>query len=376
MKIEISKIASEFDGERCYVHARGALSPSGFGIITMQKLELSGCDLFHGIEMMTTSDGGKTFGTPKFSENLKRRYFADGESEVICDATPIYHKKTGKFILIGHLANYRADGVQTAPKKKSTIYAVYNEAEGDFSPFKSINLPETLAEKFYSGGSGCCQCCEENSGELLIPFYYRSLENATSGGEMSFSAAVMRCDFDGEKLRLLEVGGQISTSVPRGFCEPSVTKFGGEYFIALRNDVTGYVAKSSDGINYGEPRELCFDDGESLGNYNTQQHWLVGGGRLWLVYTRRAENNNHVFRHRAPLFIAELDRKTLRILRNTEKIAVPERGARLGNFGTQSFDEGFGFVFASEWMQGDNGLVGCTKYGSDNSIFISKIIFE
>jgi hypothetical protein len=193
---------------------------------------------------------------------------------------------------------------------------------------------------------------------------------------MSFSAAVMRCDFDGEELRLLEVGGEISTSVPRGFGEPSVTKFGGEYFIALRNDVTGYVAKSSDGINYGEPRELCFDDGESLGNYNTQQHWLVGGGRLWLVYTRKAENNNHVFRHRAPLFIAELDRKTLRILRNTEKIAVPERGARLGNFGTQSFDEGFGFVFASEWMQGDNGLVGCTKYGSDNSIFISKIIFE
>ena len=96
MKIEISKIASEFDGERCYVHARGALSPSGFGIITMQKLELSGCDLFHGIEMMTTSDGGKTFGTPKFSENLKRRYFSDGESEVMCDATPIYHKKIGR----------------------------------------------------------------------------------------------------------------------------------------------------------------------------------------------------------------------------------------------------------------------------------------
>ena len=36
-------------------------------------------------------------------------------------------------------------------------------------------------------------------------------------------------------------------------------------------------------------------------------HSRVGGGKLWLVYTRRAGNNDHVFRHRAPLFVAEFD---------------------------------------------------------------------
>ena len=44
MEIEIKKITPERDGDRCYVHARGLILPSGFGIITTQKLELSGSD--------------------------------------------------------------------------------------------------------------------------------------------------------------------------------------------------------------------------------------------------------------------------------------------------------------------------------------------
>ena len=57
-------------------------------------------------------------------------------------------------------------------------------------------------------------------------------------------------------------------------------------------------------------------------------------------------------------------------------IAVPERGARLGNFGCQSYSDEYGYVFASEWMQGDFGLDGCTKHGSDNSIFVAKVNFS
>ena len=145
--------------------------------------------------------------------------------------------------------------------------------------------------------------------------------------------------------------------------------------LALRNDVTGYVARSNDGLHFDEPVELCFDDGENLGNYNTQQHWLVGGGKLWMVYTRRAGNNDHIVRHRAPLFIAEFDTERMCVIRDTEMIAVPERGARLGNFGCQSFSDEVGYVFVSEWMQGKGGVEGCMKYGSDNTIFISKVSY-
>lgn len=369
MKIECRSIMSGFNGEQCYVHARGAFAKGGFGIITMQKLELSGCDLFSGIEFITTENYGESFSLPKSSVKLARKYFSDNTSEVMCDATPFYHKATGKIILIGHLATYV--GKQGVGKQKSTPYAVFDEQTGDFSSMKMIEIPEDMTEKYHVLGSGCSQICETDGGDLLIPCYFREKDS-----NIHFSVAIMRCSFDGEQLRLLEIGNDITVEADRGLCEPSIVKFDNEYFVALRNDESGYIAKSTDGISLEAPIELCFDNGESLGNYNTQQHWLVGGDALWLVYTRRAENNSHVFRHRAPLFMARLDTKTTHIIKDTERIVVPERGARLGNFGCQSYSENAGYVFAAEWMQGDFGVEGCTRYGSDNSIFISKINFD
>lgn len=369
MKIEYTAIPTDFDGKRCYVHARGAFRADGFGLMTMQKLELSGSDLFYGIEFMTTEDFGASFSAPRSSSGLARRYFEDGTSEVMCDATPFYHKGTGKFILVGHLATY--EGNRGVEKRKSTAYAVFDETKGDFSAFRMIRMPENESERYFCCGSGCSQIWENENGELLIPFYFRTAES-----DGHYSVAVMRCTFDGEEVKPLEIGNDITVDAVRGLYEPSITKFGREYLVALRNDVTGYVAKSRDGVHIEKPVPLCFDDGENVGNYNTQQHWLSGGGSPWLVYTRRAENNGHVFRHRAPLFIAKFDPETMRIIRHTERIAVPERGARLGNFGCQSYSDKRGFVFAAEWMQGDNGVEGCAKHGSDNSIFLSTVDFD
>ena len=91
------------------------------------------------------------------------------------------------------------------------------------------------------------------------------------------------------------------------------------------------------------------------------------GGELYLVYTRRGADNDHVFRHRAPLFAAKVD--GMRLVKNSEIAIVPEKGARLGNFGVTSYKEGGAAVMAAEWMQ----PLGCEKYGSDNHIYFSKI---
>ena len=64
MQIIKNRISTDFCGEKCYVHARGLVLPSGFAIMTMQKLELSGCDVFYGIEMRKSTDGAKSFGAP------------------------------------------------------------------------------------------------------------------------------------------------------------------------------------------------------------------------------------------------------------------------------------------------------------------------
>lgn len=374
MKIELFPIKNEFNGERCYVHARGLIMPSGFGIMTMQKLELSGCDVFYGLEMTKTCDYGEHFSPIVDCKNLKRRYLDGGTSYAMSDATPFYHKKTGKIILTGHKVMYGADNaLLKAPRPRSTMYAVYNDETGDFEPFREVEMPD--GDKYFSAGAGCAQILENESGELLIPFYYQSLEQARTPQHSCYSVSVMRCSFDGEEIRVIEIGNSISVKEPRGLCEPSAAKFGDKYFFALRNDVTSYVCQSEDGIHLGEPRELCFDDGENVGSYNTQTHWLVGGGRLWLVYTRRGANNDHVSRNRAPLFIAEFDTERMCLIRETEQVAVPERGARLGNFGCQSFSDEVGYVYAAEWMQGPEKWQGCVKHGSDNTVWVAKISY-
>ena len=85
------------------------------------------------------------------------------------------------------------------------------------------------------------------------------------------------------------------------------------------------------------------------------------------MYTRRNGNNDHVFRHRAPLFAARVE--NMRLVKDSEFVVVPERGARLGNFDAKTIDASTAVVMAAEWMQ----PVGCEKYGRDNTIFISFI---
>ena len=60
---------------------------------------------------------------------------------------------------------------------------------------------------------------------------------------------------------------------------------------------------------------------------------------LFLVYTRRGANNDHVIRNRAPLFIAQVDPERLCVIRATEKAIVPDRGASLGNFGVANISD-------------------------------------
>lgn len=69
------------------------------------------------------------------------------------------------------------------------------------------------------------------------------------------------------------------------------------------------------------------------------------------------------------MFIARVDTEKMCLIRDSEQIAVPERGARLGNFGVSQADGNFAFITAAEWMQ----PVGCEKYGSDNSVFVVSV---
>lgn len=379
MNIELNRIATDFKGETCFTHARAVIREDGFGLMTTQPLQLTGCDVFYGMYILTTLDGGKTWSAPRPSKTLLRQDMGDMQI-VMCDATPMYHKKTGKILLLGHNAAYLNNKLAPAPRPRDTVYAVYDEEAGDFSPFKTLEMLESYPDEFFNAGNGSGQSIELDNGDILVPIYYMDKDMAAKGWKCCASAVVARCAFDGQDISVIEVGNSLFTDVPRGFDEPSIICHNGEYFMALRNDITGFVTKGSDGLHYQDATELVFDDGQNVGNYNTQQHWISGGGKLYMVYTRRGADNDHVFRHRAPLFIAEFDTERMCLIRDTERIAVPERGARLGNFGCQSNSDGkSGFVFASEWMQTLDPTPfdwsKCAAHGSDNSIFVSKITF-
>src|SRR5690606_41950788 len=144
---------------------------------------------------------------------------------------------------------------------------------------------------------------------------------------------------------------------------------------------SGFVTRNKDGLHFTPIQPWKFDDGSVLGNYNTQQHWVTHSDGLFLVYTRKGANNDHVMRHRAPLFIAQVDTEKLCVIRETEKILVPERGARLGNFGITDVSTEETWVTVAEWMQfsgksNHKTPEDVSKYGSDGSVWVARIHWD
>ena len=168
----------------------------------------------------------------------------------------------------------------------------------------------------------------------------------------------------------MERGDELDLNVERGLCEPSLARFGGRYYLTLRNDVKGYVTVGQDGLHYDPIEPWTFDDGAELGSYNTQQHWLVHSEGLFLAYTRKGANNDHIFRHRAPLFIAQVDPLGLHVIRESERILVPERGAQLGNFGAATIDENESWVTVGEGLFGE-----ARARGAEGCVFVARVIW-
>lgn len=364
MKTEITKIGYGYDGKRCFVHARiGALNKNDL-VLTTQYLNVFGDDDFSLLQVCRSHDGGKTWSTPKEDH----AFFLPAENGVRwsgCDATSLFHKATGKLVTMGVVVPYRDGEVVPAHgMHHKPFYAVWNEGNGSFDTMRILDIPDAYG--LYDALPGCTQFIEDVNGDLLVPMYIRR-----DGREYN-EVAVFRCSFDGETVTVTDMGNVLTYKVERGLVEPSVILFNGTYYLTLRNDTIGMHAKSADGLHYTKPEIWTWDTGLPLPNYNTQQHWLTCGGKLYLVYTRKSGNNDHVFRHRAPLFMAQVDPETMTLLRHTEVIVAPERGARLGNFGVCQIDDDNAVISVTEWMQ----PLGCEKYGSDNSIWITFVSEE
>jgi len=199
---------------------------------------------------------------------------------------------------------------------------------GEWGKLRFLEMPE----KDHAGNiitavnAGNTQRVDLPNGDILLPVRYMA-----DSKKVNYTSIVALCRFDGEKLVYVKHGTEHSIPRDRGLYEPSLIEHKGEYFLTLRADHSGFVTKGVDGLSFEKIREWTFDDGKPLESYNTQQHWISAGGSLFLIYTRRAGDNNHIFRHRAPLFIAEVDPERLCVIRSTEKVLLAENEATLGN---------------------------------------------
>jgi hypothetical protein len=371
--IKLDKVLQSWDGVYDWAQAwAGSIPGAGrdsapLVLITTQKENNKSSDFYLGVNTLRSDDFGATWAGPTPHPEMEPKQEPDGTTKGLCDFTSGWHGPTGKFLITGHTVCYAKGRLAPRPYPRTTAYAVYDPKTNAWQPWRELELPDK--DKFFNSGSGMCQWVLEPDGTLLLPVYYMPKSEAKSE---CYSVTILRCAFDGETLTCLGHGDELKLDVPRGFCEPSLTFYHGRHYLTLRNDVKGYVTSGTDGQHFDPVRPWAFDDGAELGSYNTMQHWATHSDGLFLVYTRRGADNDHVIRNRAPLFIAQVDSEKMCVIRATERVVVPDRGASLGNFGVANISEKETWVTVGECMYSPE----CGKRGSDGTLFAARLVWS
>ncbi|MBU0714997.1 MAG: glycoside hydrolase [Verrucomicrobia bacterium] len=334
--------------------------------MTIQK-HLVISDYYSGLYYMRSDDLGKTWTGPVEIPELAWRQEPDGTTISVCDVTPGWHAPARKLIAMGTKIRYNKAGaiLTDKPRSHDCAYAIFDPKTSRWTPWNMLAMPDTDT-KFFLVTPGCVQWLVKPDGTILLPIYFRG----PTGSD--YSVTVLECSFDGTKFSYLRHGDELTLQGGRGLCEPSLALFRGRYYLTLRNDDRGYVTTSEDGLHFAPIKPWTFDDGLDLGSYNTQQHWLTHSNGIFLAYTRRGANNDHIPLNRAPLFLAQVDPKRLQVLRATEQVLIPERGVMLGNFGAATITPEESWVTDAEFMVGDQPH----PKGADGTVWSARVIWS
>jgi hypothetical protein len=232
------------------------------------------------------------------------------------------------------------------------VYAVWKN--GTWGTRKKLVRDDPRGTQIYS--NGCGQRVMLPDGDVMMSFTF-----GVEGKPRSVCGVL--CSFDGSDLIIKKTGPALTNPKGRGLLEPSLTRFRERFYLTLRaEDNRGYVAVSDDGLNYAPQQPWTWDDGEPLTMSTTQQHWLTHSEELFLVYTRKDATNDKVMRWRAPLWVAQVDTKMLRLIRSTERVVLPligdgvndaEHVPMMGNFGVNNAAPGESWVTDGSWCPKD-----------------------
>ena len=339
-----------------WFHPRACMAPGHpYPIAVMTMQAVTGSDVFHQLHWTESADLGKTWSAPAPIASTEWRHQPDGIDMGCCDFVPEYHPPTGTVLTMGHNVYYK-DATLTRPSEQR--YAVYlvRRPDGGWTDVRKLAWQDPRAAAMYA--CGCQSRVTLDDGSILVALSFAPT------GRKDRAVGSVRSVFDGNDLRIAESGNALHLAVKRGLLEPGLVQFGDRFYMTIRaEDGYGYVAVSDDGLQWGPIQPWCWDDGEPLTMSTTQQHWLPHSDALFLVYTRKAEENRDVFRWRAPLYVAQVEVATMRLIRETEKTVLPligdgindpEHVARLGNFHVTNASPDESWVTVGETLPADD----------------------
>ena len=341
-----------------WFHPRACMVPGPGGATAFMTLQtITGSDYFGPVHAMTSPDLGSTWTETQPVTPLGRVPQPDGSEEGVCDVVPEWHPPTRSVLALGLNVFYHGPRFTRDQPARGPMYAVWRD--GKWGPRRKLAWDDPRGAGIYA--NNCGQRVVLPDGDILLAF--------TFGADKSKprSVAGVRSSFDGDTLAVKQVGEPLVNAAGRGLLEPSLTRFGGRFFLTLRaEDQRGYVCAGDDGLSWGPKRAWAWDDGEPLAMSTTQQHWLTHSDALFLVYTRRDPTNVNVMRWRAPLWVAQVDPQRLCLLRATERVVLPlvgdgvndpDKVAIMGNFHTTNVSAAESWVTVGEW-QPKNGIKG------------------
>ena len=324
-----------------WFHPKPAVIPPGPGeenptvVVTMATQ--NGDDVYSPPLEMTTRDLGHTWTDPVWHvSTLGRRMIADNLFEGFCDFVPKYHKASGTILGLGDVTRITNEVIDRHVKIERLVHEVFRPAgtysvrdvnTGQWQQWEYLPEPESGGDPASSYAPGCPQWVELPDGHIVLPLSARNPQDA----HHRVCAAI--CCFDGRELRVLEAGNSLCLEVGRGLHEPSMVEFGGRFYMTIRaEDYRMYHAESGDGLQLENFAPWQWDDGTDVATDQTQQHWVKRHDALYLTYTRQTGDNEDIVRYRAPMFIAQVDIETMRLIRDTEQVVIPKEDASLGNF--------------------------------------------
>ena len=364
LTIERSVASKGYDRKTCWVNP--VALPAGNEVLLLsQKLLIEAVDCFSDLSLFRSPDGGKTWQGPEAISCLAGTDNPDGIRERYL-ASAMRRCADGRILVLVTSFHYDSRNRAVPSRSQRVKYLYFDPVRSVWADPRELDLPAAADADVLAVDAQFV----ELDGDLLLPYCVRQASRFYS------RIAKIRAESDG-RLTVAEWSEPIVCAAGRGFFEPSLCRFEGKYYLSLRSDDSAYCTFSNDWKVFPEASKWCFADGSWLGSYNTMTRLLCIGGKCYLVYTRKGLNNDHVFRHRAPLLIGEVVPDQPAVLPETEQIVVPEHGARLGNFTAASEDENHAFVSVAEWMQtvspDTHDCRRCEKYGADNRIWYVKM---